>query len=313
MHHAGADESHMALVRELFFSVYRNMNEFRAIVGFESLAGILQLTNANQEEVVRTLRRVRSVVHSDQLKRKLEADDGFNEKHVEVMFFADVLTNLYSDINTLVQSLHERNMSLNQFRFVLKNNFPEGPDQTSVSSKIRKWCIETRIGKLSNPTNDYEHTVTACMDAYVRDHPARDEERRKDARVMQTSLNERKRMSRDELVQRRRYEQELIKEMIREIDRRDQERMERRQKSQQKLQEQEQIARLDRERIAQEQIERLERERIAQEQIARLERERIAQEPLNPGYVAKHETQANAAFERCACRKLTKSACKNKP
>ena len=259
MHHAGADESHMSLVRELFFSVYRNMNEFRAIVGFESLAGILQLTNANQEEVARTIRRLRSVVHSDQLKRKLQVNDGFNATHVEVMFFAEVLTSLYSDINTLVQSLLARKMSLHRFHLELKNYFPEGPDQISVNAKIREWCIETRSGKLSNPTSDYEQTVAACMDAYVRDHPVWGEERSKDAHVMHTSHNERKRKSREELEQMRSSERAQMKEMIREMDRRAQETRDRADKTQQNLkrQEQDHIARLERERIAQEQIARL--------------------------------------------------------
>ena len=307
MHHAGADESHMALVRELFFSVYRNMNEFRAIVGFESLAGILQLTNANQEEVVRTIRRLRSVVHSDQLKRKLEANGGFNVTHVEVMFFAEVLTNLYTDINTLVQSLLERKMSLHRFRLELKNYFPEGPDQMSVSAKIREWCIETRSGKLSNPTSDYEQTVAACMDAYVRDHPVRGELTRQEQE--QIARLERERIAQEQIarLERERIAQERIARLERELIA--QERI-----SQERIA-QERIAqeRIAQERIAQEQIARLERERIAQEQIARLERERIAQQPLNPGHVAKHETRANATLERCACRKLTKSVCKNKP
>jgi hypothetical protein len=336
---AGADESHTALVKELFFAVYRNMNEFRAIVGLKSLTGLLLMQDENEQVVVKTLRRLRSVVHPDNIKRRLEANGGFDVSHVEVMFFAEVLTLLYTNINTHIQSLLERKQSLHRFRFYLTNDLPDGPDPVSVRSTVRKWCIATRSGKLSNPTSDYEQTVAACMDAYVRDYPDRpaqtpqDMQRQERERIARL---ERERIARLERERIARLERERIARLERErIARLERERIARLERER-IAQEQERIARLERERIAQEQMERLEQERIAQEQeriarlereriaqeqmerleqerIARLERERIARETLHPGHVGKHETKGNAKSERCPCRKLTKAACKTKP
>jgi len=336
-HVAGADESHTALVKELFFAVYRNTNEFRAIVGLKSLTGLLLMQDENEQVVVKTLRRLRSVVHPDNIKRRLEANGGFDVSHVEVMFFAEVLTLLYTNINTHIQSLLERKQSLHRFRFYLMNDLPDGPDPVSVSSKIHEWCIATRSGKLSNPTSDYEQTVAACMDAYVRDYSDRpaqtpqDMQRQERERIARLERERIARLERERIAQ----EQERIAKEQERIARLEQERIAAQERERiarlehiARLErehiarlEQERIARLEQERIAQEQMERLEqeriarldRERIAQEQMERLEQERIARETLHPGHVGKHETKGNAKSERCPCRKLTKAVCKTKP
>jgi hypothetical protein len=289
------------------------MNEFRAIVGLKSLTGLLLMQDENEQVVVKTLRRLRSVVHPDNIKRRLEANGGFDVSHVEVMFFAEVLTLLYTNINTHIQSLLERKQSLHRFRFYLTNDLPDGPDPVSVRSTVRKWCIATRSGKLSNPTSDYEQTVAACMDAYVRDYPDRPAQT-----PQKMQRQERERIARLERERIARLERERIARLERErIERLERERIAAQERERIATQERERIAAQERERIARlEHIAAQERERIArleQERIARLEQERIARETLHQGHVGDHETNANSTSGRCACRKLTKAVCKTTP
>jgi hypothetical protein len=252
------------------------------------------MQDENEQVVVKTLRRLRSVVHPDNIKRRLEANGGFDVSHVEVMFFAEVLTLLYTNINTHIQSLLERKQSLHRFRFYLMNDLPDGPDPVSVRSKIHEWCIATRSGKLSNPTSDYEQTVAACMDAYVRDYSDRPAQTPQDMQ-----RQERERIARLERERIARLERERIARLERERIAQEQERIAKEQERIARL-EQERIAAQERERIARlEHIARLEREHLArleQERIARLEQERIAR--LEQERIARLEQERIARLEQ---------------
>ena len=170
--HAGADESHVALVTELFMEVFRHLSSTRAIVGEQSLAGLLRLTSdANPAQITRALRQMKMAVHPDRMKLKLEASGGFSERHVEAMFYAEILFYLYSEISDVVQEMLQQKRGLRGFYYALKAYFPNGPAPMQVSAKVREWCIASMSGKLGSPNSDHERAVVACMGAYVSSHP----------------------------------------------------------------------------------------------------------------------------------------------